>query len=452
MPRLTFLFLFPALNQNIISDRLGQPSFSDRRRSEHLRGRRSTGSRFSMSETRTESSRPFGSGAVLHPGHRRQVSMRDAGDLEEAEARRVQLLRGSLIKKMVASKAALESLEPVKITDLPASERCEFNTRGTWCIAMLTCGYKACVICYNEYETSSPEGICESPVRLPNCRHIFGNECIRTWLKDSDSCPYCRDKLHSEPKHYPSSSRTFFDMMRARHGLPPEYVPRERLFQYGANARVRNRSGEEFIRHIISGDELERLVQLHHQYLNREPRPARRPPPVDDGNEDNNEQSRRTRQRRSSSSSVEQGIPSPIHVPAQSRPRHLTTPNSSGQASPTQAAALSTPWIFFRPSSPGSPNRSQHSAAMYQSPAHVVPEGQQPQQGSAPRVRRRAQPRVVAPVVASSGGPAPPMNAMPNPLLSNAQTQTVSLNRITGNGARTANGGRNVSRSGEPSE
>jgi protein-disulfide isomerase len=29
---------------------------------------------------------------------------------------------------------------------------------------------------------------------------VFGDRCLKQWLQDSDSCPYCRDKLPSEPK------------------------------------------------------------------------------------------------------------------------------------------------------------------------------------------------------------------------------------------------------------
>jgi hypothetical protein len=46
----------------------------------------------------------------------------------------------------------------------------------------------------------NPDGFIEEPVRLPKCKHVFGDRCLKQWLQDSDSCPYCRDKLPSEPK------------------------------------------------------------------------------------------------------------------------------------------------------------------------------------------------------------------------------------------------------------
>lgn len=56
----------------------------------------------------------------------------------------------------------------------------------------------ACIICYNEFGISNPEGITEQAIRLPKCKHLFGDKCIKKWFEDSDSCPYCRDKLPSE--------------------------------------------------------------------------------------------------------------------------------------------------------------------------------------------------------------------------------------------------------------
>ncbi|KUJ24079.1 uncharacterized protein LY89DRAFT_11372 [Mollisia scopiformis] len=81
--------------------------------------------------------------------------------------------------KRVPSKEALDSLEPVKVADLKDADR-------------------TCIICYNEFGVSNPEGEIENPIRLPKCKHVFGDKCIKKWFEDSDSCPYCRDKLPSE--------------------------------------------------------------------------------------------------------------------------------------------------------------------------------------------------------------------------------------------------------------
>lgn len=75
-----------------------------------------------------------------------------------------------------------------------------------------------CVICYNDFGDRSTEGINEAPLRLPKCKHVFGDHCIRKWLENSDSCPYCRDKLPSVPK--PITGQAFMAMARAQ-GFEP---------------------------------------------------------------------------------------------------------------------------------------------------------------------------------------------------------------------------------------
>lgn len=60
----------------------------------------------------------------------------------------------------------------------------------------------------------NPEGINEAPLRLPGCKHIFGDHCIKKWFEESDSCPYCRDKVHSEPV-FPPSYRAIHSMLRS---------------------------------------------------------------------------------------------------------------------------------------------------------------------------------------------------------------------------------------------
>jgi hypothetical protein len=99
---------------------------------------------------------------------------------EEMRIRTQQMIRGQLSNKRVASRKAIGQLQSVDISTLDESER-------------------SCVICYNEFGVPNPEGINEAPLRLPNCKHIFGDHCIKKWFEESDSCPYCRDKVPSEP-------------------------------------------------------------------------------------------------------------------------------------------------------------------------------------------------------------------------------------------------------------
>ncbi|KAJ4396786.1 hypothetical protein N0V93_001008 [Gnomoniopsis smithogilvyi] len=102
-----------------------------------------------------------------------------AGHAYLRNARQSQILRGQMNNKRVASKKAIQSLQKVDVDSLPDTE-------------------KTCVICYNDFAVASPEGTVEMPLRLPKCKHVFGNQCILKWLEESNSCPYCRDKLESE--------------------------------------------------------------------------------------------------------------------------------------------------------------------------------------------------------------------------------------------------------------
>ncbi|KAM7192246.1 hypothetical protein V8F20_008948 [Naviculisporaceae sp. PSN 640] len=101
-------------------------------------------------------------------------------EMGEAQVRAHQILRGQMPNKRVASKKALSQLQSVDMDSLEESER-------------------TCVICYNDFGVENPEGINEAPLRLPGCKHIFGDHCIKKWFEESDSCPYCRDKVPSEP-------------------------------------------------------------------------------------------------------------------------------------------------------------------------------------------------------------------------------------------------------------
>ncbi|KAL1841193.1 hypothetical protein VTJ49DRAFT_7314 [Mycothermus thermophilus] len=118
----------------------------------------------------------------------------------EDHVRAAQVLRGQLSgTKRVASKQALAQLQSVDLNTLPEGER-------------------TCVICYNDFGQKSPEGILEAPLRLPKCRHVFGDHCLKKWFEESDSCPYCRDKVPSEPAMVPSL-RAFRDYYRRHRGL-----------------------------------------------------------------------------------------------------------------------------------------------------------------------------------------------------------------------------------------
>ncbi|KAJ4290144.1 hypothetical protein N0V88_006652 [Collariella sp. IMI 366227] len=99
----------------------------------------------------------------------------------EDHLRAVQIIRGQAPNRRVASRQALNQLQSVDLDSLPEKDR-------------------NCIICYNDYGKMSPEGVTESPLRLPKCKHVFGDHCIKKWFSEADSCPYCREKVPSSPQ------------------------------------------------------------------------------------------------------------------------------------------------------------------------------------------------------------------------------------------------------------
>lgn len=54
-----------------------------------------------------------------------------------------------------------------------------------------------CSICLNKYGKKFHLEK-DSPTMLP-CRHIFGSDCLKLWLKDHESCPLCRRTVFLRP-------------------------------------------------------------------------------------------------------------------------------------------------------------------------------------------------------------------------------------------------------------
>lgn len=196
-------------------------------RRSHPRQRRSTSSRTMTTEIGREDDDEGYYGPpdyVVHsPG-----GSDSSQESDEVFLRQMQIARGSVSTKMVASKMTLRSLESVELQDLSEADR-------------------SCVICYNDYCVETPEGVKETPLRLPKCGHVFGDHCIKKWFEDSDSCPYCRDKLHAEPKTQAgSSSRAFMNLMRSRGlhvppGMVAQQLPDEVLAHLRAHHAIADR-------------------------------------------------------------------------------------------------------------------------------------------------------------------------------------------------------------------
>jgi len=118
--------------------------------------------------------------------------------------REAQAFRGSLITKRVASLKAIKSLRSVPISELPEDERSKLLPLSRYCSRRTDHFFLSavCNICYNEFGVETPEKVTETPVRLPGCKHVFGDRCIKTWFEDSNLCPYCREAMESEMRSF----------------------------------------------------------------------------------------------------------------------------------------------------------------------------------------------------------------------------------------------------------
>lgn len=102
----------------------------------------------------------------------------------------------AILNRRVAFLKAISSLESTDNFDNDETSMFQTSFRTQFC-AICTNNTLVCNICYNNFGDKSTEGIVEVPVRLPKCKHIFGNYCISKWFAVSARCPYCRDKVHA---------------------------------------------------------------------------------------------------------------------------------------------------------------------------------------------------------------------------------------------------------------
>ena len=79
-------------------------------------------------------------------------------------------------------------------------------------------------------------------MRLPKCKHVFGDHCIKKWFEENDTCPYCRDKVPSEPQGGRfSQNRTPHHMLQFLH---QQHAHMQMMRRYQQNqSRESNLSG-----------------------------------------------------------------------------------------------------------------------------------------------------------------------------------------------------------------
>lgn len=56
----------------------------------------------------------------------------------------------------------------------------------------------------HEESRQDDENVDHAASRILTCGHIYGSDCIRTWLETADTCPMCRKKLFIRPRSRPS--------------------------------------------------------------------------------------------------------------------------------------------------------------------------------------------------------------------------------------------------------
>ncbi|KFA73142.1 hypothetical protein S40288_07503 [Stachybotrys chartarum IBT 40288] len=247
---------------------LALPSLEQqRRRSSQARVRRSMASRLHSSEPVLD----LNDNVLLPPrprashsdGHHAPAAQRIPQDdvrryTESMSLRQLQTIRGSAAIRRGASKRTLQSLQKVDVQELPENERTADKET-------------ACVICYNDFGVRTPEGIVETPVRLPKCKHVFGDSCVKKWLEDAYCCPYCRDELPSESRL--PIARQFLNVIRLQENLhipadaPDELIERL-LASYGHDDDVLESMGDW---HVPA----RRSLQVDAEELRRRTRPRR---------------------------------------------------------------------------------------------------------------------------------------------------------------------------------
>ncbi|TGO21390.1 hypothetical protein BPAE_0222g00030 [Botrytis paeoniae] len=54
-----------------------------------------------------------------------------------------------------------------------------------------------CPICNEEYDSGTEGGASHGACMVPDCKHVFGRECINKWLKEEkkSTCPMCRAEI-----------------------------------------------------------------------------------------------------------------------------------------------------------------------------------------------------------------------------------------------------------------
>ena len=58
--------------------------------------------------------------------------------------------------------------------------------------------YNDCSICLKEFEQTPMEPL----MQIPNCEHVFHEQCLRSWFLEAQICPMCRGTIIRVPHNY----------------------------------------------------------------------------------------------------------------------------------------------------------------------------------------------------------------------------------------------------------
>jgi hypothetical protein len=69
---------------------------------------------------------------------------------------------------------------------------------------------KSCFICTYAYDLKYNHEKGTEPAVKVSCGHVFGKMCLARWIKDNDTCPYCRHRLCSFVERLSKGARTIY--------------------------------------------------------------------------------------------------------------------------------------------------------------------------------------------------------------------------------------------------
>lgn len=109
----------------------------------------------------------------------------------------------------------------------------------------------------------------EYPLQLPKCKHTFGDACLKKWLEEKSTCPYCRDQLPPD-SHKSRNNRGIAAIEFHRYGEQQARNYQDSSTRQNTRHRVpAGRQSTESPEHNSTRDEAQRsrLESMNQHYL-----------------------------------------------------------------------------------------------------------------------------------------------------------------------------------------